>query len=292
MSKSKGNVVDPDELIRRYGADTARLFSLFAAPPEKDLDWNDRGVEGASRFLNRVWRFVNAHLDELRARGGGSARRALRAGARVPAHHPRDDSSRDRGHRARLSLQYRDQRGDGAGQCAHRARARVASPRGEPRAGRIAPRGGGDRAPPARAGLPARDRGAVVGARPRGQPLPPGVAHGGCRGHGARRGADRRAGRRARPEPPHGRRGRPGGGYPRAGARRRPGAAVARRPTGGEGGRRPRSSRQYRDHGDEAPPRTCSPQSSWPASSVAVATRSAWAGTFRRTSRRWRCPSS
>src|SRR6185295_8225462 len=66
MSKSKGNVVDPDELIRRFGADTARLFSLFAAPPEKDLDWNDRGVEGASRFLNRVWRFVNAHLDELR----------------------------------------------------------------------------------------------------------------------------------------------------------------------------------------------------------------------------------
>jgi leucyl-tRNA synthetase len=67
MSKSKGNVVDPDDLIRRYGADTARLFSLFAAPPEKDLDWNDRGVEGASRFLNRVWRFVHANLPELRA---------------------------------------------------------------------------------------------------------------------------------------------------------------------------------------------------------------------------------
>src|SRR5439155_21205042 len=65
MSKSKGNVVDPDELIRTFGADTARLFSLFAAPPEKDLDWNDHGVEGASRFLNRVWRFVLARLDEL-----------------------------------------------------------------------------------------------------------------------------------------------------------------------------------------------------------------------------------
>jgi leucyl-tRNA synthetase len=68
MSKSKGNVVDPDELIRTLGADTARLFSLFAAPPEKDLDWNDHGVEGASRFLNRIWRFVLAHVDEM---GGG-----------------------------------------------------------------------------------------------------------------------------------------------------------------------------------------------------------------------------
>ncbi|MBI3105045.1 MAG: leucine--tRNA ligase [Candidatus Rokubacteria bacterium] len=67
MSKARGNVVDPDGLIRRYGADTARLFSLFAAPPEKDLDWNDRGVEGASRFLNRLWRFIHAHLEELRA---------------------------------------------------------------------------------------------------------------------------------------------------------------------------------------------------------------------------------
>jgi leucyl-tRNA synthetase len=58
MSKSKKNIVDPEQLIAAYGADTARLFSLFAAPPEKDLEWNDAGVEGASRFLNRVWRLA------------------------------------------------------------------------------------------------------------------------------------------------------------------------------------------------------------------------------------------
>ncbi len=58
MSKSKGNVVDPNALIEKYGADTARLFSLFAAPPEKDLDWSDHGVEGSYRFLNRVWKLV------------------------------------------------------------------------------------------------------------------------------------------------------------------------------------------------------------------------------------------
>jgi leucyl-tRNA synthetase len=60
MSKSKGNVVDPDHLVATYGADTARLFMLFAAPPEKDLEWSDEGVEGAYRFLGRVWRLVAA----------------------------------------------------------------------------------------------------------------------------------------------------------------------------------------------------------------------------------------
>ena len=58
MSKSKGNVVDPGSIIENYGADTARVFSMFAAPPEKDLEWSERGVEGAYRFLGRVWRMA------------------------------------------------------------------------------------------------------------------------------------------------------------------------------------------------------------------------------------------
>ncbi len=67
MSKSKGNVVPPDELIERYGADTERLYTLFAGPPDRDAEWNDTAVEGAFRFLNRVWYLV----DEYPYRAGG-----------------------------------------------------------------------------------------------------------------------------------------------------------------------------------------------------------------------------
>lgn len=63
MSKSKGNTVDPQGLIEQYGADTARLFMMFAAPPEQSLEWSDAGVEGASRFLKRLWRQVYEHVE-------------------------------------------------------------------------------------------------------------------------------------------------------------------------------------------------------------------------------------
>ncbi|OQB12625.1 MAG: Leucine--tRNA ligase [Candidatus Omnitrophica bacterium ADurb.Bin205] len=66
MSKSRGNIVDPDSIIKKYGADSLRLFILFAAPPETELEWDDRGLEGAHRFLNRVWRIQ----DNLREKAG------------------------------------------------------------------------------------------------------------------------------------------------------------------------------------------------------------------------------
>ena len=66
MAKSKGNVVDPNDIIDKYGADTTRLFILFTSPPERDLDWSDQGVEGAFRFLNRVWRMVEGNIEKIR----------------------------------------------------------------------------------------------------------------------------------------------------------------------------------------------------------------------------------
>jgi len=62
MSKSKGNVVDPDLMVKKYGADTVRVFALFAAPPEKDLEWSDTGIDGAARFLARLWRLATEEL--------------------------------------------------------------------------------------------------------------------------------------------------------------------------------------------------------------------------------------
>lgn len=71
MSKSKGNVVSPDALIGKFGADTVRLYTLFIGPPEKDAEWNDRGVEGSYRFLGRLWRFVT-QVGDWKISGEGS----------------------------------------------------------------------------------------------------------------------------------------------------------------------------------------------------------------------------
>jgi len=63
MSKSKGNTVDPADLIQKYGADTVRLFVMFAAPPDQSLEWSDQGVQGAYRFINRIWKLVHTHIN-------------------------------------------------------------------------------------------------------------------------------------------------------------------------------------------------------------------------------------
>src|SRR5258708_19437576 len=67
MSKSKGNLVGAEDMAQKYGADTGRLYTLFAAPPEKDLEWSEESIEGSWRFLNRVYRLVQTHALALRA---------------------------------------------------------------------------------------------------------------------------------------------------------------------------------------------------------------------------------
>ncbi|MFN0110842.1 MAG: leucine--tRNA ligase [Blastocatellia bacterium] len=79
MSKSKKNTVDPDVMIKIYGADTVRLFMMFAAPPEKDLEWSEAGAEGASRFLNRVWRIIHKWHDKLSGASEGESSDAARS---------------------------------------------------------------------------------------------------------------------------------------------------------------------------------------------------------------------
>ncbi len=78
MSKNKGNVISADDMIAKFGADTGRVFELFAAPPEKDMDWTDSGAEGAYRFIGRVFRFVSRNADSTAAGNPASDKKALR----------------------------------------------------------------------------------------------------------------------------------------------------------------------------------------------------------------------
>src|SRR3972149_8168888 len=105
MSKSKRNVVEPSLLIERYGADTARLFSLFASPPEKDLDWSEQGVEGAFRFLGRVYRLIVPRSKAVSRAGGtpgesAAGRRVRRGTHRTLREGTGDGGERDHFHTA------------------------------------------------------------------------------------------------------------------------------------------------------------------------------------------------
>jgi len=82
MSKSKGNVVSPDEMVARFGADSARMYALFAAPPDRDLDWQEDGVAGVSRFLARVWRLVTKYAPVTRS-GAESSSKQQDGGAQL-----------------------------------------------------------------------------------------------------------------------------------------------------------------------------------------------------------------
>ncbi len=81
MSKSKGNVVDPDSMIEKYGSDALRLYVMFVAPPEKEVEWNDSGLEGSFRFLARVWRAADQWREEAVAAGSGAIDHASLSGA-------------------------------------------------------------------------------------------------------------------------------------------------------------------------------------------------------------------
>ena len=122
MSKSKGNVVDPDDMIQKYGADALRLYVMFVAPPEKEIEWTDAGLEGSFRFLARVWRLVDQVSDDDSRQGHSVVPRlvARRCGAGAAAQDARHDSARDAGSGPPRPPEHGGVRADGARQRALR----------------------------------------------------------------------------------------------------------------------------------------------------------------------------
>ena len=111
MSKSKGNLVGAIDMAEKYGCDTARMYTLFAAPPEKDLEWSEQGIEGCARFLHRVFRLVDRHAAALRSVSTHESRRAeprrrIGKGKGSAAQGAPDAAARDAGFRGALALQY------------------------------------------------------------------------------------------------------------------------------------------------------------------------------------------
>ena len=224
MSKSKGNVSGPDELVEAYGADAVRLNILFMGPADQDMEWTDAGIEGMSRFVRRLWRVVN-EVAETGARGHEWSAGAPR---------PRDDPARQRRPRPPHAVPHADLGGDGAGQ----------------RPGRLARRARRalrrrDRGLAAPAVGTARDRGAVAAARARAT-LGAAVARG---RPGPARPRDlpaRRPGQREGPRPHGSPRRPPGGGAGRARQGLREGAGAPGRQGDPADDRRAGQARQSR----------------------------------------------
>ena len=203
MSKSKGNTIAPDDVIARYGADTLRLYILFAGPPELAMEWSESGIEGPHRFLQRVWRLVDRHAGGPRRRAARGSRRRAPAGGAGPA--PQGAPDDRQGHPRHRGAHPPQHRGRGP----HGAEERGPPPRGGGR-GRPGPRGAArgarDAGAPPQPLHPARVRGDVGPPRPRGRPRPRRLAR-------LRRGG--RAGGVGRAGGPGERQGaRPGGGAP------------------------------------------------------------------------------
>ena len=230
MSKSKGNVVGADFLAEKFGADTARMFVLFAAPPEKEVDWRVEGAEGIYRFLGRVYRFATRNIP---------ARTTLRrVRPQGPPQAPPDPPQDHRRFRNPLALQYLHRLHHGAGQPALRGGAEHFRRRhaGHP----------GDSRPHARPLRALRRAGNLGRSRQRRPRLPPPLAPLRPRTRQGRRGRDRRPGQRQTPQPHLRPLRHPERATRSRRASRRKSKALPRRQTGGQNNHRPRQISQHR----------------------------------------------